>query len=160
VSFQVAGALEARAVRGSRAALVSAVQNLVDNALQMGSTRVRVEVAVGTEDSRPLRVRVLDNGPGISSESLGRIFEPFYSTRRAGTGLGLAVVQAVVQSHGGRVEVASQPGRETVFTLELPTLDVVGLLPEAGARASSDSALPLNLSGLDSAETCVGGASS
>lgn len=67
-----------------------------------------------------LEVWVGDTGHGISREDLPHIFEPFYSTRPDGSGLGLAVVHRVVQDHGGEVKVESLPGAGTTFTLHLP----------------------------------------
>jgi two-component system sensor histidine kinase FlrB len=63
---------------------------------------------------------VRDNGPGIAPDVQGRIFEPFFTTRSGGTGLGLAVVQAVAQAHRGSAWVESQPGQGATFGLTLP----------------------------------------
>ena len=61
-----------------------------------------------------------DTGRGMPRERLTRIFEPFYTTRSNGTGLGLAVVQSVVHAHQGKIEVASVEGEGSCFTLRLP----------------------------------------
>ena len=63
-----------------------------------------------------------DTGGGIPEDDLTRIFDPFYSTKERGTGLGLAFVQQVVQEHGGQVRCQSEVGRGTCFTLRLPAL--------------------------------------
>jgi len=63
---------------------------------------------------------VHDNGPGIAREIQSRIFEPFFSTRAAGTGLGLAVVKSVAEAHGGGLELASTPERGTTIGIALP----------------------------------------
>jgi GAF domain-containing protein len=75
------------------------------------------------EDGNTIVAQVIDDGPGIPPDSLPRIFEPFYTTKTVGmgTGLGLSVSYGIVQEHGGRLSVESQPGR-TVFTLELPVI--------------------------------------
>ncbi|MBP8127387.1 MAG: PAS domain-containing sensor histidine kinase, partial [Aeromonadaceae bacterium] len=65
-------------------------------------------------------LRIVDNGRGMPRERLTRIFEPFYTTRSNGTGLGLAVVQSVVHAHQGKIEVASVEGEGSCFTLRLP----------------------------------------
>jgi len=65
-------------------------------------------------------VRIADNGPGIASEQLDKIFEVFYSTRRGGTGLGLPIAQRIIENHGGRIDVESEIGRGTLFTIVLP----------------------------------------
>jgi signal transduction histidine kinase len=63
---------------------------------------------------------VADTGQGIPADELPHIYEPFYSTKTSGTGLGLAVVYRTVQDHAGSIDVRSHPGAGTTFTLELP----------------------------------------
>jgi two-component system sensor histidine kinase PilS (NtrC family) len=63
---------------------------------------------------------VADDGPGIPAAALGRIFTPFFTTKASGTGLGLAVVQRIVDAHGGSVEVDSPAGQGARFTVRLP----------------------------------------
>ena len=65
-------------------------------------------------------VSVGDTGGGIPQEQINRIFEPFYTTKKKGTGLGLMIVQRIVRAHGGRIELESQVGRGTTFRLWLP----------------------------------------
>jgi signal transduction histidine kinase len=65
-------------------------------------------------------VEVADTGPGLTDDQRTRLFTPHYTTKKGGTGLGLAIVQGIVSDHGGRVEVQSEPGRGTTFTLFLP----------------------------------------
>lgn len=74
----------------------------------------------GEGPSHWVELRFEDSGTGIPPEVLPRIFEPFYTTKERGTGLGLATVHRIVESHGGAIEVASKPGRGTVFTVRLP----------------------------------------
>jgi signal transduction histidine kinase len=66
------------------------------------------------------RITVQDTGTGMSEEVQSRIFEPFFSTKERGTGLGLAVVRQIVESHGGRVQLQSKPGEGTRFEIWLP----------------------------------------
>jgi two-component system NtrC family sensor kinase len=68
------------------------------------------------------RVCVRDTGSGIAPEHLARIFDPFFTTKRAGegTGLGLSVAEGIVQEHGGTIEVESEPGNGSRFTIHLP----------------------------------------
>ncbi len=65
-------------------------------------------------------LRFVDNGKGIAADQLSRIFEPFFTTRSSGTGLGLAVVQSVVQAHQGNIQVSSLVGEGTCFSIRLP----------------------------------------
>ena len=69
-----------------------------------------------------VRVEIADTGCGIAPEDMARIFEPFFSTKSKGTGLGLAVSYGIVQNHQGTIRATSQPGQGTSFTVELPTL--------------------------------------
>jgi signal transduction histidine kinase len=63
---------------------------------------------------------VAETGGGIPEEQLNRIFEPFYTTKKKGTGLGLMIVQRIVREHGGRIDLESHVGRGTVFRIWLP----------------------------------------
>lgn len=67
-----------------------------------------------------LRIRITDNGVGISQENMQKIMEPYYTTKFSGTGLGLAIVSRIISEHGGKIDVASQPGRGTAFSVFLP----------------------------------------
>lgn len=70
--------------------------------------------------SKRLRIEIGDTGCGIPPEDMSRIFEPFFSTKRNGTGLGLAVNYGIIQKHRGNIQVSSQPGQGTLFTIEIP----------------------------------------
>ncbi|MBN2537450.1 hypothetical protein JXB37_04135 [candidate division WOR-3 bacterium] len=109
-------------VRGNRAGLRQALLNLVLNGIQCQPGGGRVEVSAGVEDRRGRAeavVRVGDRGPGIDAKTARKVFEPFFTTREKGSGLGLFVVRRVVEEHGGRVELESRPGK-TVFTVRIP----------------------------------------
>ena len=71
-------------------------------------------------ESRFLQVRLRDSGPGIPAQNLERIFDPFYTTKAQGTGLGLSVVHQILREHEGRISVESEPGRGTAFIIHLP----------------------------------------
>jgi signal transduction histidine kinase len=85
-----------------------------------------VELSARTASDREAEITVRDTGSGISAEHLPSIFERFYKAdgaregRSSGSGLGLSIVKAIVDNHGGRVDVSSEPGRGTTFTIRLP----------------------------------------
>jgi len=97
--------------------------NLLLNALHAveDSGLVTVNSAVNREKRR-IRVEIADNGCGISKENMEKIFEPFFSTKANGTGLGLAVSYGIVTNHKGDIRVLSEPGRGSRFIVELPML--------------------------------------
>jgi len=95
------------------------ILNLVLNGIQAISGAGQVRVVL-SRDHEFVVVQVSDTGRGISSEALPRIFKPFFTTRNEGTGLGLSLANSIVQSHGGRIEVSSTPGKGTQFKVWLP----------------------------------------
>ncbi|MFP8965862.1 sensor histidine kinase [Pokkaliibacter sp. CJK22405] len=98
--------------------LIGALLNLVNNALQAAGSGA--ELVIRSQRSQDeVSISVIDNGPGIAPEQIAKVLQPFYSTKSQGTGLGLAVVQAVAKAHGGRFELGSEPGKTTA-TLWLP----------------------------------------
>jgi signal transduction histidine kinase len=100
--------------------LRQALLNLVRNAKEAmpGGGSIRLEVGKAAEGQ--VRLVLADSGLGIPPENLANIFEPFFSTKAKGTGLGLALVQQIVSEHGGRIEVDCPPGGGTRFTIFLP----------------------------------------
>lgn len=106
---------------GNQGALRGALMNILNNAVdaigQAGTIQIRV-----TQLDNSVRVVIEDDGPGMSIELCQRVFEPFFSTKASGTGLGLAVVDSVVKAHGGQCDCLSEPGKGTVFSLTLPCL--------------------------------------
>jgi two-component system sensor histidine kinase SenX3 len=118
-------------VRGDRRQLVSALYNLLDNAVKFSSPNGAVEIRLEAVGDR-VQVSVVDQGVGIPSRDLDRIFERFYRVDRArsrgtgGTGLGLAIVRHVAANHGGDVTVASREGEGSTFSLVLPAGSVSG----------------------------------
>jgi signal transduction histidine kinase len=104
--------------------LRQALENLVRNAREAMEGRPGSRLVVSVEMEGPQAVvRVADNGPGIPPEKLGRIFEPFVSTKAKGMGLGLAICREIVESHRGRLEVESAVGKGTTFTMRLPAAE-------------------------------------
>lgn len=96
-----------------------ALVNLVKNAMQAMTRGGTLTLQTG-DTSEAVWVSVTDTGGGIPQEQINRIFEPFYTTKKKGTGLGLMIVQRIVRAHGGRIELESHVGRGTTFRLWLP----------------------------------------
>jgi two-component system, NtrC family, sensor histidine kinase HydH len=93
--------------------------NLILNAIQAVEKQGRVEVSI-TQSGHEARVTVKDNGRGIPPDQLKSVFEPFYTTKPGGTGLGLPIAQRIVSEHGGRLVIESRPGEGTTATVVLP----------------------------------------
>lgn len=106
-------------MRGDKEALVNALQNLIDNAIEAAEEAPHITVGIFEADGN-INIRVVDNGPGISDYHKENIFDPFYSTREGGTGLGLAVVMSAVKAHRGEIAIENLKTGGSVFTLSLP----------------------------------------
>ena len=119
--------------------LRQALINLIRNAREAmaGAVSRRLEIAARVAGER-IVITVHDSGPGIGAANMGKIFDPFFSTKERGTGLGLALVQHIVVDHGGQIEVASPPGEGTTFTLTLP---IESERPRSGAGAAGGGAV-------------------
>jgi len=111
------------------------IHNLVINADQAmpdgGVIRITAGVAEGQgsgREGRFLRIRVSDTGKGIEEKNLSKVFDPYFTTKKEGSGLGLATVYSVVKNHGGFIKLESKPGKGTTFSVYLP---VTGKSPES-----------------------------
>jgi two-component system, chemotaxis family, CheB/CheR fusion protein len=111
-----------------------ALNNLIINAVQAMPDGGVVTIAATNETVRDgsdyaltpgryLKITVADRGVGISEENISRIFDPYFTTKPAGTGLGLASVYSIINRHGGYIDVSSIPAHETIFTILLPAGD-------------------------------------
>ncbi len=113
-----------------RRVLLNLLNNALDALEQAKTPSPRIDVALGHNlAGSEVWLRVRDNGPGIESERLARIFSPFYTTKAEGTGLGLAISKKLVEAHGGALDVRSTPGAGSEFLVTLPCR------PAGGARA-------------------------
>jgi signal transduction histidine kinase len=96
--------------------------NVLDNAIDAFDgvpENRRIELLIENGGSNAV-VRVRDNGAGIAPEKLARIFNPFFTTKEKGTGLGMAISKKIVEAHAGTIDVVSEPGRGTEFAVSLP----------------------------------------
>jgi signal transduction histidine kinase len=109
--------------------------NLIDNAVRAVGQVGRVRLSVERSGNEAL-ITVADSGSGITPEHLERLFQPFFTTRADGTGLGLALCHRIVLQHRGRIEVRSEPGTGTQFIVALP----LGSLPNSSGVASGATA--------------------
>ena len=130
-------------VHGDPDQLHQVFQNILANAVQAmdGKGTLTIEAKLANDDASmasQVEVKVSDTGTGISKHNLDRIFDPYFTTKPKGVGLGLSTVYSIIRRHGGRVSVSSQPGEGTCFTLLIPTLEChdspEGLETEASAR--------------------------
>jgi len=107
--------------------------NILLNALQAmpngGTLGVRAEVASisgdGADAGTIARITISDSGPGIAPEDLDRIFEPYFTTKENGTGLGLALTRRIILEHGGSIRAETVPGGGARFIIDLPIVSAV-----------------------------------
>ena len=98
------------------------VLNLLVNAAQASSSGSVVTLRTRQVSGAETEIAVIDRGSGVAPEHRGSIFNPFFTTKKEGVGLGLAIVAKIVDEHGGRLEFDSEPGRGSVFRLLLPAV--------------------------------------
>jgi signal transduction histidine kinase len=110
-------------IKANRTEIRQVIWNVILNAVQAmpegGIVRVEARL-VDTEGRDGAEIKIGDTGCGIKNQDLQRIFEPFYTTRDTGTGLGLAVVSRIMEAYGGRIHMQSEPGKGTAFTMWFP----------------------------------------
>lgn len=120
-ALQISSALPVVELQGNKEALLGALGNLCMNALQaVSGQQPQIDIKATVNRNSMLTVTLRDNGSGMDRETRRHIFDPFFSTKSDGTGLGLAVVKSVIESHRGKVAVYSKPGKGTRFRLFLP----------------------------------------
>ena len=121
VQFKMVGALPVEAACFDQAQIEQALLNLLKNAHESGSAPSQVELHVRSALGM-LRIEVMDRGQGMNDAVLTNALVPFYSTKRSGTGLGLALAREIVEAHGGRITLGNRDGGGLTVTLILPEL--------------------------------------
>ena len=110
--------------RGDRVQIQQVMVNLIVNAVQAmsgdGDSRRELQISTETDEAEGVRVGVRDTGPGLVPESLPRLFEPFYTTKAEGMGMGLAICRSIVEAHGGRLWATACEPRGTLFQFTIP----------------------------------------
>ncbi len=137
--------MEYRAARGlppvhaDRHRVMQVLSNLIGNSLKFTPPGGRITVEARDTDGHAL-FTVADTGPGIAQENLSDIFSPYWQAKRAerlGAGLGLPIAKGIVESHGGRIWVESEPERGTTFSFTLPLAETA---TEVSATAAGSEA--------------------
>src|SRR5262249_45494539 len=115
-------------VQGDRVQLQQVVVNLILNAVEAmssdekGPNELSIRIERGQADGVVL-VQVRDSGPGIDTEKIERVFEPFYTTKTSGVGMGLSICRSIINAHGGRLWASANEPRGAVFQFTLPPPD-------------------------------------
>ncbi|MFC3645995.1 sensor histidine kinase [Planctobacterium marinum] len=125
-------------ILGNSTAISGALNNLLQNAQSVGATSIDIGLS---QDDSWLALSVCDNGPGIPVKDREKLFEPFFTTRTQGTGLGLAVVRAVMTSHKGQVTAKNNDAGGATFTLRFPVALLSNKANEHGLKQSDQSEL-------------------
>ncbi len=131
-------------LRGNRDALLSAFHNLANNAMEASDSSCTLEIQVLNIANDTVEFSFKDNGCGIADEIRERVQEPFFTTRSNGTGLGLAVVNATVSSYNGSLDIQSEVGVGSCFTIRLPLVTKHCMMPSNITNSSAGVSLLIN----------------
>lgn len=124
IDFKVLSQAELPVVSGHEDQLVQVLLNLLNNAAEAVGSRAKKTIRVSTAVTPDtVRISVADDGPGVPPNDLKRIFDPFVTTKKDSHGLGLALIQSLVQQHNGVIAAHNRPSGGAIFSLELPRKD-------------------------------------
>ncbi len=129
IAIEVIAKGEIKPIESDRGQLQQVFLNILNNslnALSESNREGKIKVSIYPEDMGFVSIKFMDNGPGIPDEHMKQIFDPFFTTRSEGTGLGLSITYGIVQKLGGRIEVQSELGVGTSFTIFLPSGNMIG----------------------------------
>jgi len=137
------GYLSGPAVRADADKLKQVFSNIIDNAIDAMESTVpnerKLDFSIQNNGAGMAVVRIRDTGCGIPSDKIGKIFNPFYTSKENGTGLGLGVAKKVIDAHDGAIEVHSEPGSGTEFALSIPLFSAAR---DTGTSTLRDTASP------------------
>jgi two-component system, sporulation sensor kinase E len=112
-----------------------AFYNVIKNSLQAMKRHGTLRIRTDRDDTHVL-ISFIDTGSGMSAENLGRVFEPYFTTKPSGTGLGLLIVRRIVREHGGELSIESSEGKGLTLTIRLPYIDKrIRMLEAGGSKA-------------------------
>jgi C4-dicarboxylate-specific signal transduction histidine kinase len=124
VSVQTQFAEDLPLIRGDQVQLQQVMVNLIVNAIQAmsgsGDGRRELQISTETDEAEGVRVRVRDSGPGFAPAALERVFEPFYTTKPEGMGMGLSICRSIIEAHGGRLWATGCEPRGALFQFTIP----------------------------------------
>ena len=106
-------------INGDQEQLEAAFKNILLNAVQAMNYQGKIDIAI-SEIKNQVKIEIEDNGPGISDDVLPKIFDPLFTTKQTGTGLGLSSCSNIIKSHRGKISVNTKINRGTIFTIVLP----------------------------------------
>jgi len=112
-----------------------ALYNVIKNSLEAIKHRGTLRIRTDMDDTHVL-IRFVDTGSGMSAENLGRVFEPYFTTKPSGTGLGLLIVRRIVREHGGELSIESSEDKGMTLTIRLPYIEKRVRMLEAGHHES------------------------
>src|SRR5438477_6408348 len=114
-------------------AFYNVIKNSLEAMKRRGVLHIRTDI-----DEKHVIIRLVDTGGGMSAENLGRVYEPYFTTKPAGTGLGLLIVRRIVREHGGELSIESSEGKGLALTIRLPYLEKRVRMLEAGERRRAE----------------------
>ncbi len=123
ITFEMRNDVQIDRMLGNEDALLGAIMNLLNNAVEALEAKGQITLRIQQKDASSIQLQIKDNGQGIDESMKLRLFEPFYTTKVNGTGLGLAVVDSVIRAHSGSIQCESKKGHGTLFTVNLPCVN-------------------------------------
>jgi signal transduction histidine kinase len=100
-----------------------ALKNIIRNAVEAMDDSGKIMITANPTETGGVELVISDTGPGISPEHIEKIFDPLFTTKAQGIGFGLSITQMILENHGGRIRVESEPGKGAAFTLTLKTVE-------------------------------------